>query len=83
MAALKTGDLCYYDSLTCLIPGKAVAIKKDHNGSLQVTILVTADRGCYKRGETIETSDKWAIPRKAVRLSKLGSTIRPYTVLAD
>ena len=83
MTELRTGDLCYYDSLSCLILGKAVKITKDHNGSLQVTILVTANSGHYTKGETIETTDRWAIPRKAVKRSNLGSTVRPYTVLAD
>jgi len=80
MAELRVGTLCYYDSITGLVKGKVSAIRRP-NGHTEVDILVTADGGPYKRGETITTSPTWAIPRKAVRRTKHSTRIGQYTVI--
>jgi hypothetical protein len=80
MAELSVGTLCYYDSITGLVKGKVLSIRRPH-GHIEVDILVTADGGPYKRGETIATSSIWAIPRKAVRRTKHSTRIGQYTVI--
>lgn len=80
MAELRVGTLCYYDSMTGLVKGRVAAIRRPH-GHIEVDILVTADGGPYKRGETITTTATWAIPRAAVRRTKHSTRIGQYTVV--
>lgn len=73
MVELKVGTLCYYNSITALVPGKVKRIYKNSEGlpKTMVDILVTANRGPYVKGEVITTTAINAIPRKAVRGSKI------------
>lgn len=55
--------LAYLDSITAgLVPCKVTRI----DGGA-VTVRVTADRGCYRRGDTVETTRRTAVPRERVR----------------
>lgn len=85
---LKTGALAYVDSFAGPLPCKVLSIKAigllGHgpvpSSQHEVRVRLTADRGAYRRGETLTD---WAIrvfPRRALR--RYGR-IRPYTVEAD
>lgn len=66
---LTIGSLAYFDSFAGLIPCKVTQITGRSgfaNSAQSVTLVLTANRGAYKRGEKIETNGLHAVPRKAV-----------------
>lgn len=80
---LRTGDLAYYDSFTGLIPCKVRSIKGIGgicSTAQTVTLIVTAERKGYLKGDTIETTGLHAVPRGSVRRSKYTTGIRSYFV---
>ncbi len=81
MRTLAIGTLAYYDSMRSgLVPCKVTKITQDEHGRVTVTAKVTATRYAYDRGETIDGSATWIVPRSAVLRRKYGSTILPYEV---
>lgn len=81
METLKIGDLCFFDSMVGLIPCRLIAGDRSPTGSLRLTLQVTSRRGgVYVRGDTIETSPNWAIPRKSVKIRNGVKKIVPYNV---
>ncbi len=86
LETLKTGDLCYYDSMNGLIPALVLSItgRSGRCGSDQtVRLKLTAARAGYKRGEVLEVWGLHAVPRKAVRRNNYQARIRPYNVQCD
>ena len=80
METLSVGCKAYFDCFTGLIPAVVVSLD-DIDGSHPVAKLkLTASRGAYKRGETIETSPLHAIPRKAVFVRARQYRIRRYLI---
>ena len=82
MQTLTIGSLAYLDSFAGLVPCKVTAItgRSGFASSAQsVTLLLTANRGAYRKGESIETNGLHAVPRKAVH-GKYGDRIRVYQV---
>ena len=83
MATLKAGALAYFDSFVGLVPCKVLSIKGESgraNSAQEVTFKITASRGPYKRGEIMRRSALWVAPRDAIKWSKYGVSIRPYSV---
>ena len=79
---LRTNDLAYYDSVTAgLVPCRVVSITQYEHGK-RVLLVTTAARGCYRRGEQIDTTVTRAVPRDAVRKphGAYFPVILPYTV---
>ncbi len=86
LETLKTGDLCYFDSMSGLIPARVLSItgRSGRCGSDQtVRLQLTAARPGYKRGEVLETWGLHAVPRKSVRQHGYQWRIRPYDVRCD
>jgi hypothetical protein len=57
----------YFDSFAGLVPCMATDVHIGPDGFVTVTAKVTATRGAYERGSVIRTSDRWMVPRHAVR----------------
>lgn len=79
---LTVGCLAYFDSFEGLVPCWIMSITGPTgtpSTAQRVTVKLTANRGCYKRGEILTAWGLHVIPRGAVRRSKYGITIRPYT----
>jgi hypothetical protein len=81
METLKIGSLCFYDSMAGLIPCKVAGAHRDERGFIMVDLIVTSRKGgVYVRGDKIQTSTKWAIPRKSVKVRSGIKKITPYNV---
>lgn len=83
---LRSGDLAYVDSFAGLIPCKVISITGNSGrcGSDQsVTVKLTANRGAYKRGQTLVEWGWHIIPRYAVMKNGYQFRILPYDVEAD
>jgi hypothetical protein len=98
METLKTGALAYVDSMAGLLPCKVKAIRPNiivaqgepvphcdgiPSSSQWVTVELTADKGPYTKGETMEGWGLRFVPRKAANKGQYGNRIRPYTVICD
>lgn len=81
---LKTGDLAYFDSFAGMVPCKVLSIGGISglaSSAQAVTLVVTATRGAYQKGEVLETSGLHAVPRCAHYYGPCGiGRIRAYTV---
>ena len=78
---LTVGCLAYFDSSAGLVPCWITSIAGTAgipSTAQRVAIKLTAKRGPYKRGETIETFGLHVCPRGAARRGKHSTTIRPY-----
>ena len=62
METLRAGILAYFDSFDGLIPCRVLSIDPQRN----VCAQLTANRGAYKRGEVLESSHNWVVPRSSV-----------------
>ena len=85
METLRTGDLAYYNSFSGLIPCKVTKITGPFGfaGSEQnVTFTLTANRGPYRRGESLTQWALHVVPRKSVRVTGGQYRIRCYQVVA-
>ncbi len=83
---LRSGARAYVDSFFGLIPCKVLAIRGDSgisSSSQDVDVLLTANRGAYKRGERLTWRGLNVVPREAVRFRKHGVRIRQYFVRVD
>lgn len=82
METLKIGSLCFYDSMGAgLIPCKLIKAETDSMGFVRVTLQVTSKRGgVYVRGDKIETSTNWAVPRKSIKVRNGIKKIVPYNI---
>ena len=83
MQTLTIGSLAYFDSFAGLIPCKVVQSVGQSgmaSSAQTVTLVLTAARGAYCKGEKIETSGLHAVPRRAIhgRMQR----IRAYQVQA-
>jgi len=79
MITLRTGDTAYFGTVRDgLIASKVVSV-----GQWTVKLRLTASRGCYERGEIVDTTYMHAIPRPAVRRGRYATYIRPFTTIAD
>lgn len=85
---LKTGELAYFDSFAGPVPCKVVSIASSRvadfrPGSWQdVKAVCTADRGTYRKGETLQGQGLHFFPRKALRKRSGQFRIWPYRVEA-
>lgn len=80
---LREGSLAYFDSLQGPIPCKVRTISgvSGAPGSAQwVTVVLTANRGPWKRGETQTGFGHRFIPRGALKQRRYGARITYYTV---
>lgn len=59
-----TGDLAALDTFSGLVPCRVV----DPNTAQGVAVTVTADRGAYRKGETVYMPARYVIPRTAIRV---------------
>jgi hypothetical protein len=67
-------------------PDQKYRFELTHGGAstrYRVTFQLTADRGAYRKGETLEASSLDVIPPGAVRQHQYSQTIGYYTVEAD
>ena len=71
MQTFGVGTLAYLDTFVGLIPCKVVEIKDSADGNRvggpAITVVLTANRGAYHRGEKIVTDAATAPPRAMVR----------------
>lgn len=69
----RPGAKVFYDSLVAgPVPGVAVRVEMHNDvvgaaGGARVWVKITAARGPHKRGDVIETSGRYAIPRGHLR----------------
>ena len=84
MYEFKINELVYYDSLRGLVKGKIIDKYWANDftltpSSLKFTIQVTSlNHSVYRKGDIIETSYNWVIPRKAVYISSGQYRIKAY-----
>lgn len=80
---LKSGTLAYYDTFSGLIPCRVVSVsgRSGRGGSAQdVTFILTANRGNYRRGERLVSSALHVFPRDAVRRVDHGHRVSDFVV---
>lgn len=89
MESLKIDSLAFYDTFSGLIPCKVTGIEtpRDKSGTLAssqdaVSIVLTASRAAYHKGERFTVSALHVVPRKAIHRRCGVRWIRPYTVTA-
>jgi hypothetical protein len=85
MHEFQVDELVYYDSSTGLIKCKIQSINKDikmryiPDKPVKYTLIVTTlNHRIYKKGDIIESSYNWVIPRRAVYISFGQYRIRAY-----
>jgi hypothetical protein len=84
MATLKSGSLALFDTIgSGLVKCKVLSIRQLPRGGTAVEFVVTATQGAYRKGEKLESTSTWVVPRKSVRRGKYFATIKPYKVEAD
>lgn len=89
MNTLKTGDLAYFDCFAGLIPCKVtsiVGLSGPCGSNQNVTVILTAARGAYRKGESLTSWGLHIVPRKAVRALRsrnCSPRILPYNVQCD
>ena len=83
LTVLKTHSLAFFDCFAGLIPCKVSSIR-GHSGDAstaqRVTVVLTATRGAYHAGETVESFGLHIVPRAAVVRRGAHQIILPYTV---
>ena len=80
---LKTGDLAYLDTFAGLVPCKVVSMTGENgrpSSSQTIVVRLTASKGAYKRGETIESNGLHVVARGAVYVSSGMFRIRPFVM---
>lgn len=66
-----TGELAYIDTLwRGLVPCKVLAIDKSEHGQKLITVIVTATRNAYHKGETGQFTTLQVVPRDSVYRSR-------------
>lgn len=89
---LKSGMLAYFDSLRGVMPCRVLSIKGGNTpgkpelttSNIRVKVEFTAPRPGYRRGDTIESSALWVVPRRAVTFRKYGTKIwGPTYIISD
>jgi hypothetical protein len=64
----SVGTFAYIDSLGFgLVPCKVERAYCNSLGNISLVVRVTAKRGAFKRGEIVEYSPLWIVPRNHVR----------------
>lgn len=87
--ALRSGCLAYYrDVFNAMVPCRVLRVYRGEPGvagrPLYVALVVTADRGVYRKGERLDgLSWRYVIPRRAVRMRRTGALLLPYRVVED
>lgn len=76
----KPGGLAYFDSCLGLIPCRVLSVKNSFiYGAIPaklISIELTANRGCYKKGETLERAcHSMVVPLANVKQRKYGPSI--------
>ena len=64
MTAIRIGDLIFLDSFSGLVPAKVTG----YTTRGEITALVTAARGAYRRGEHTTFAPSGCVPRGHVRV---------------
>lgn len=85
MNTLAKGDLAYCDAfLSGLIPCKVLDIEPASVSGYAITVVLTATRGAWKRGEVLvrHSTDRSVIPRGAVYRTSGQYRIAPYSIAA-
>jgi len=95
---LKTGALAYIDTLSGLLPcrvlsvcgdnglelGRGIASDRRSDGGCRVQVVLTADRGAYKRGDVMsDYPARYIVPRAALRTIRRRYYVFPYSVECD
>lgn len=83
MTALTCNSLAFFDSFAGLIPCRVSSIRGqsgDASTAQRVTFTLTASRGAYKRGETLQSFALHVVPRVCVVRHKYHTIILPYVV---
>lgn len=71
--------LAYWDTFSGLIPCRITGATPGESGTgMRLAIEITAARGPYRRGETLETSALFVVPRDRVRRRRWSTSILPY-----
>lgn len=64
MTAIRIGDLIFLDSFSGLVPAKVTG----YSTHGEISVLVTATRGAYRRGEHTTFTPSGCVPRAHVRV---------------
>jgi hypothetical protein len=85
LPCLETGSLAYFDTSAGLVPCKVTAVRARHgwNPSCEVSIVITADRPSYKRGDRFTGTPRQVVPRSAIHRRGFHQRIGLYNIRAD
>ena len=95
MNTLKSGIKAYYDSFAGLVPVKVLTVTGPKEiplfdlghgfarASIEVTVMVTENHGCYRKGEIIESNSLHIVPCDVIKHNKYSTTIGVYHVEID
>jgi hypothetical protein len=83
---LKAGCLAYYDTtFSGLVPVRVVSVSRSEipTGFYVVKAKVTEDHAAWRKGDEVESSSRWIVPRSAIKRRKYSTSILPYEVQLD
>lgn len=83
MQTLKKGTLAYIDGAAGLTPCIVLSVFFSPSGAKRAMVKVTTGRFGYAKGETVERSTAFVVPRKSVRTKGHQFIISPYTIEVD
>ena len=82
LPTLKAGALAYFDTFAGLVPCRVTEIFTTAAPGYSVRFKITATRGAYKRGETLDSHSRNVVPRSAVFVRSGQYRIRRYSIAA-
>ena len=71
------GTKAVFDSFAGLVPCTVTSVHKDLFGHKRVGFQVNTDQGPYHKGETLESSPLWVIPKAHIRRREFFPVIIP------
>lgn len=83
MQTLKKGTLAYIDGAAGLTPCITLSVLLSPSGAKRAIVKVTTGRFAYAKGEIVERSTAFVVPRKSVRTKGHQFIISPYVAEMD
>jgi len=71
------GDKAVFDSFAGLVPCTVTSVYHDRNGNPRVVAKVNKAAGPYPKGEEVDSSPQWIVPKAHVRRKACGAVIIP------